>query len=320
LSGYLNRITKIFTVNNTAKILSLALAIFLFVFHNLNLLKTKVIASELQVEGSAGLIITRSIPENVSVRLRGADDDIAAISGADIITYIDLSGHAEKGEYRVPVQIIKSGVALNIDTLEITIEPVDIVIQLDKAVRKYVKVFPDIVGTTASGYDIISESLMPDQVMIEGPASQIENITSISTETFDISSRYNDLSVMLSLIKPPPLFTIKDNSAVKYSAVIREADIEKEFSDIPLTAVHLNEMFTATITPESGNVRLRGNHSLLENFVPASDLLTVDCFEITDEGSFTLPVVVHPPAPLAVSFHEPETVTVEIKIREQWEQ
>jgi YbbR domain-containing protein len=313
----INRITKFFTVNNSAKILSLVLAIFLFAFHNLNLLKTKVISSALLIEGGAGLVITRSIPESVSLRLRGGDDDIAKISGTDIITYIDLSGYTEKGEYRVPVQIIKSGAALNVDTLEILVEPVDIMIQLDRAAYKSVKILPDITGKAAAGFDIVSHRLEPDTTVIEGPASLMENVTAISTEPLDISGRYSDFSVLLTLVNPAPLFTIKSGSQVQYSATVREAGIEKEFSDIPVKAVNLNETFTAKITPESGGVRLRGLHSSIETFVPGSDMLTVDCSEITDEGSFTLPVSAQPGASLTVSFYEPETVTVEIETRKQ---
>jgi YbbR domain-containing protein len=293
------------------------MAVFLFTFHNLNLLKTKVIASELQVEGAAGLIITRSIPENVSVRLRGTSDDIAEITGEDIITYVDLSRYTEKGEYRVPVQIIKSGVALNVDTLEISVEPVDIMIQLDKTAYKHVKIVPDITGAMAAGCDIVSENLTPDEVMIAGPASQMENVTSILTEKFDISGRYNDFSVLLALVKPDSLFTIIDGSVVKYSATVQEAGSEKEFSGIPVTAVNLNETFTAKLTPESGKIGLRGKYRTINNFVPADNLLTVDCSNITEAGSFTLPVIVKPPVSLTVAFHEPETVTVEVELQEQ---
>jgi hypothetical protein len=293
------------------------LAIFLFAFHNLNLLKTKVIASELKIEGALGKAITSAVPESVSVRLRGEEDDIAEISAADIITYIDLSGYTEKGEYRIPVQITKSGAALNADTLEISVEPVDIMIQLDKTAYKSVKILPDITGTAASGCDIVSESLTPDVATVEGPASQIENITSVSTEPFDISGRYNDFSVLLALLKPDPLFTVTSGSSVEYSAAVREAGIEREFSGIPITAVNLRGNFTAKITPESGDARLRGRYSLIKDFIPAGDLLTVDCSGITDEGSFVLPVSVRPDYPFTVSFFEPETVTVEVEVRKQ---
>jgi YbbR domain-containing protein len=293
------------------------LAIFLFAFHNLNLLKTKVIAVELKIEGAAGMIITRSIPESVSVRLRGGGDDIAEISAADITAYIDLSEYAEKGEYRVPVKIIKSGAALNVDTLEISVEPVDIMIQLDRAAYKSVKISPDITGTTAPGYDIVSENLTPNSAMIEGPASQMENVMSISTEPLDISGRYNDFSVMLALVKPEPLFTVISGSHVRYSATVREYGIEKEFSSIPITAVNLRDDFTVKITPESGAVRLRGGRSLIENFTPDGDMLTVDCSGITGEGSFTLPVGARPDDSFSTSFFEPETVTVEVETRKQ---
>jgi hypothetical protein len=291
-------------------------AIFLFAFHSVNLLKTKTISSKLRIEGSGELVITNIVPESVSVKLRGDEDDIINISGEDIITYIDLSEYAVKGTYRAPVQIIKSGMALNIDTLEISVEPVDITLRLDKTEERYIKVFPNISGTTAAGYELVSETVTPDQVKVGGPVSLIEKVTSITTEPLDISGRYGDFSLLLVLVKPNPLFTVYGGSTVEYSAVIRETSIEKDFSGIPISAVNMAESFDVKIIPETGGAKIRGGRSLLENFI-ADSLLTVDCSAIKDEGNFNLPVNVNAGESFTVLSYEPETVSVEITKRKK---
>jgi YbbR domain-containing protein len=324
----INKLIKRLTINSPAKILSLIMAMFLFMFHNINLLKTKTISSKLETENSE-LIITNIIPESVSVKLRGNESDIANISGDDIITFVDLSSYTEKGAYHVPVQVIKSGGALNIDTLDVSVEPVDILIHLDKSVIKYIKILPGISGKLADGYDFVSEKLNPDQIQIEGPASLMNTISEIRTEPFDISGRYSDFSLLLNLTNPGSFFTFRDNPVIEYSANIRESSIQKLFSDIPINAVNLSEDFSAKIYPETGSVTLHGYYASVNAFVPGNGVLTVDCSQITSEGSFELPVTSNgytgetdsedensDEKSLEIHSYQPEKVTVEITKRE----
>jgi YbbR domain-containing protein len=280
-------IIKKFTANSPAKTISLFLAIFLFAFHNLNLLKTKSISSKLQIEGHTDMIITNIVPENVNVTLRGDEKTIDGISENDITTFIDLSPYTAKGSCRVPVKVIKSGAALNVDMLEISVEPVDIMLQFDNMAEKYITVSPAVSGSLAVGYDIVSEKLTPEQIKVKGPASMIPHINTITTEPFDISGRYTDFSVLLNIVNPGRLFTIDGGGAVEYSAKISPVYIEKEFSDIPLTALNLNETFTAKIEPETGSITLRGPYKDVMKFSNGAITLTVDCSGINSEGVFS---------------------------------
>ncbi|MDR0382662.1 MAG: hypothetical protein LBH50_01605 [Spirochaetaceae bacterium] len=279
------------------------------------MLKTKIFASELQIEGLSELVIASAIPESVSVKLRGDSDAIASVSASDIIAYIDLSEYYEKGTYRVPIQIIKGGATLDIEPLEITVEPFDIKLQLDKTVSKNVRILPNIIGAPAPGYGLISGSVTPDQATIEGPSSLMDSIAFIETEPLDISGRYSDFSLLLALVRPGQFFTILSGLTVEYSAKISEADIEKEFTGIHVSAANLNGNFTAKIVPESGSVKLRGNYDSVERFVPNSDTLFVDCSGIATEGSYNLPVNVKLAPPLTETYYGPESVTVTIERR-----
>jgi hypothetical protein len=293
------------------------MAIFLFMFHNINLLKSKTISSKLQVEGHTNLTITNIIPESVSVTLLGEENYIANISGDDIITFIDISDYDVKGSYRIPVQIIKTGNALNIDTLEISIEPVDIRLQFDNISSKFVKISPDISGSLAAGYDLVSEDVTPHQIQIEGPETLISSINSVTTMPLDISDRYSDFSVLLELVSPGPLFTIRGDSYAEYSAIIRPAYISKDFSNVSLKAVDLNEIFAVKIQPDTGDITLRGKYADIESFVPGDGLLTVGCSGIETEGTFELPVTVDSGGLFEAAGYTPATVVVTVTKREE---
>jgi YbbR domain-containing protein len=293
------------------------MAIFLFAFHNLNLLTTTTMSSKLLIEGHTDLIITNTVPDNIKLTLRGDGKTIADISENDIKTFIDLSPYKAKGSYRVPVKMIKSGGALNADTLEISVEPIDVMIQFDNTAEKNINVSPVISGSPAAGYDLASEKVTPEQLKVEGPASLISRINTIVTESFDISDRYEDFSVLLNVVSPGRLFTIHGGDTVEYSAVIRPAYIEKEFSPVTLTVLNLNKNFTAKITPETGSVTLRGQYSDIKNFNPEAVPLTVDCSDIDSPGTFNIPVNVSDIKPLEASVYTPETATITITNREE---
>ena len=293
------------------------MAIFLFMFHNINLLKSKTISSKLQVEGHTNLIITNIVPENVSVTLLGNEDHITNISGDDMITFIDISDYDVKGTYRIPVQIIKTGNALNIDTLEISVEPVDIRLQFDNVSSKSIRISPDISGALAAGYDLISEDVKPPRIQIEGPETLISSINSVTTMPLDISDRYSDFSVILELVNPGPLFTIRGDSYVEYSATIRPAYISKDFSNVSLKVVNLNDTFTVEIQPDTGDITLHGKYADIENFVPVDGLLMVDCLDIKNEGTFELPVTVDTGGLFEAAGYTPATVVVTVTKQEK---
>jgi YbbR domain-containing protein len=293
------------------------MAVFLFMFHSINLLKSKTISSKLEIDGHTNLIITNIVPESVSLTLVGEEKDIINITGDEIKTFIDISACTEKGSYRVPVQIIKTGDVLNINTLEISVEPVDIRIQLDNISGKLVGISPEITGSLADGYDIVSEEVKPPQIRIEGPDSLIDGIDSVKTMPLDISHRYSDFSILLEPVSPGPLFTIKEYGAVQYSAKIRPVYISKQFADIPLKAVNLDESFMAGITPDTGGVTLQGKYADIEELIPSEGLLTVDCSGIEDEGDFELPVTADPGESFKAADFIPKTVLVKITKREE---
>ncbi|MDR2343576.1 MAG: hypothetical protein LBD86_03490 [Spirochaetaceae bacterium] len=311
-----DRVLKNLTENSPQKILSLVMAVFLFMFHTINLLKSKTIPSKLQLEGHTDLIITNIVPESVSVTLLGDEKDIAGVSGDDIITFIDISTYTTKGVYRIPVQIIKTGSALDINTLEVSVEPVDIRIQLDNVSSKFVKISPDISGAPAAGYDLVSENVNPAGIEVQGPETLINSIDSVTTVPLDISDRYSDFSIMLELVNPGPLFTIRGDSYVEYSANIRPAYISRSFSGISLKPANLSEGLAAEIIPEAGSVTLKGKYADIENFVPGDSLLTVDCLDINNEGDFELPVKVDTGELFEVSAYTPGAAVVKVIKRE----
>jgi YbbR domain-containing protein len=116
-----------------AKVLSVAAALILFVFHRMSTLESRFFSVPLQVEIGAGFVPVNSYPRLVRVTLRGDANSVFSIAEDDIEAYIDLSKYAAPGWYRSPVQIRKKGSALDVEPLEISVDPLEVAVQIERS-------------------------------------------------------------------------------------------------------------------------------------------------------------------------------------------
>ncbi len=138
-------------VNWPAKVLSVALALILFVFHEMSTLTTRTIIVPLTIETNSAMTPGSAYPRNVRIRLRGESDGVKSILDSDIEAYLDLSMHESEGQYRAPVQIRKKGSALVPEPLEIAVNPLEVSINLDKRINKTFPLAASIQGNAAAG-------------------------------------------------------------------------------------------------------------------------------------------------------------------------
>jgi len=115
-----------------AKVLSVAAALILFVFHRMSTLETRYFSTPLQVETGADLVPSGTYTQIVRVNMRGDATSIYSILDGDIEAYIDLKKYTEEGRYLVPVHIRKKGSALGVEPLEISVDPLEISLWLER--------------------------------------------------------------------------------------------------------------------------------------------------------------------------------------------
>ena len=199
-----------------AKVLSVAAAIIISIFYRTNTLETSHFTVPLHLESSGVLVPSNSFADSVKVFLRGEAGSIHSILEEDIEAYIDLGKYTSEGSYRIPVQIRKKGNALGVDPLEISVLPVNILIQLDQKVTKNIPVFPVFRGTIANGYELTDQSINPDSVLAEGPRSILDGQQEFNTETIDLERRFENFSVRVNIINDNPFITIHGNQIAEY--------------------------------------------------------------------------------------------------------
>jgi YbbR domain-containing protein len=206
--------------NWPAKVLSVALAIMLFVFNQMSTLTTRTLSVPLTVETGYTMVPGSTYPRTVRVRLRGEDEGIKLITDSDIEAYVDFSRYETEGLYRAPVQVRKKGSALAIEPLEITVNPLEISVNLDRRINKTLSLSASIRGNPAPGFDMISHSISPGEIVVSGPSGVLGSITEIKTEPIDIEGRSGDFSIIVNIANPNPLFVIMGESTVEFSCRI----------------------------------------------------------------------------------------------------
>jgi YbbR domain-containing protein len=305
--------------NWPAKVLSIALALVLFVFHGMNTLATRPLSVPLTIETGDTLVPASSYPNNVRVTLRGEDASIKSIAEGDIEAYVDLMRYEAEGWYRAPVQIRKKGSALGVEPLEIAVNPLEVSVQLDRKISKTLPLNVIIRGRVADGYDMVSHSISPAELVVVGPRALLNAVTEIYTDQIDLDGRTGDFVLQVGIVNPNALFAIRGNGMAEFSGIIIPAVPVRNIEGIPIILVGLDSAFEADFGGRTGSVRLEGRESQLDTFQPPLNFFSVNCTGLTEPGTYTLPVTVNLPRGVSLVRREPEELEITIDLVEKEE-
>jgi YbbR domain-containing protein len=311
-----NKVILTIIENWPVKVLSIAIAIILFVFNRLNTLTSRPLSVPLLIETSAELVPASAYPQKVRINLRGEDEGIKSISESDVEAYVDLSQYENGGLYSVPVLVRKKGSALGIEPLEITVSPSKIAVQLDQRISRTIPLTAAVRGRAADGFDMVSYTLSPQEVAIVGPRVFLESIIELETDTIELDGRYTDFTAVVNIINPSSLFTLRGNETAEFSCVIRPSVSVRSIEDIPIVLTSLNWAFEADTGGRTGSIRIEGMQSALDSFMPPPDFFTVDCAAISEPGMYTLPVAVVLSREFTLIRREPEELVLTISAKE----
>ena len=298
--------------NWPAKVLSIALALTLFVFHRMGSTAIRPLSVPLIVETSAALVPASDFPQNVRVQLRGEDDRIRTIAENDIEAFVDFRAQNTEGLYRAPVQIRKRGSALGVEPLEISVNPMEVSVQLDLRISRTIPLTPDIRGRVASGFDLVSHAISPVEIDLSGPANALDGISEIRTEPIDLEGRAGDFSIEINIARPNPLIEIKGSGLAEFKGTIRPSVAVRNIDNIPISAIALAPGLAIDLGGKTGSIRFGGSQALLDNFTVPPDFFSVDCSQVLEPGTYTLPVEVALPDTFLLIRREPQELKVAI--------
>ena len=302
--------------NWPVKVLSVAIALILFVFNRLNTLTTRPLSVPLAIETSSALVPASAYPQSVRVNLRGEDEGIKSIAESDIEAYVDLSRYEDGGLYNAPVLVRRKGSAMGIEPLEIAVYPPKISVQLDQRVSKTIPLTAAIRGRAADGFDLVSYTLSPQEVVVVGPRGSLESVVELETDSIELDGRKSDFTAVVSIANPSQLFVLRGNGTAEFSCIIRPSVSVRSIEDIPIVLTRLAPELEVDTGGRTGSIRIEGRQSALDSFEPPPEFFTVDCSSLSVPGSYTLPVAVDLPPDFSLIRREPEDLSLKVTLKE----
>lgn len=215
-----------------------------------------------KVDLPSGMMISKGLPPNVQVVVRGASQDLEC--------YIDLRGK-EEGEYTVALNEDNIRFPKGLGTEVIQLTPSQLVLKLERTIQKTVPITVPYEGL-AKGYEIYKITPEPDKVTIEGPRSQIAPVEEIPTEVVDLDgqTQQSNFKVRLNIKNGAIRSSINDSIWVGIDIGVRRT----------LYVVKGVPVFTDespyVSSPKRADIHVMAPEALRESLVPKHFELRID--------------------------------------------
>jgi YbbR domain-containing protein len=294
------------------KVICIAAAVILFFFHRINTLTERFFSVPLQVDVPAGLAIASSYPQSVRITLRGAEESIYPILEEDIEASVSLEGHKTPGVFRAPVHISRKATALNVQPLEVSVEPQEITFTLDALMERRVNVIADLRGSPAYGFELSQYSISPQSVVIRGARSSVQTVNALSTDEIDLTGRTGPFTLKVRISPPNPFLKVVGEASVEFKATIQETVLTKRFDEVPVETVDLSPHLALKAPLQAGSVQVKGPQISVEAFKPEQVKLIADCSTLRRPGSYILHVTPAASSEVVVLDWEPKDVTIDV--------
>ncbi len=201
------------------------------------------------------LEIVNDYVRQVDVVVR-SDRGSASIEERQLSAVVDLKA-AKAGIEVIQLNANHIGRAKGLEILRIN--PPQVRLVLENTLTKIVKIEPQIEGEPAAGFQLSDVRVVPSEIVVSGPESQIQRVTTARTGVVDISGASATLNAQSFVELDEPRVRIAESAALSVIAVIEE---KRRQVRVPGVAVQ--------ILPAEADVRLFDKTIELRGTVPAS--------------------------------------------------
>lgn len=294
------------------KLICLAAAIFLYVFHQVSLVETKTFTVPLHIIEEGNLVHTSDVQKYISVIIKANREEISTIHVNDINAYVTLNYQIDKGNYELPVNIDLTERILSLDPIEIKVKPENINLSCEEKVTKFIPVEPSFVGDPAYGYEIDDFSIEPGIIEISGPESLVNKTTKLQTTQVDISGLNKRTDVKVGFVNINPNINFDKNVIFDVEVNVKPLITEKLYSNIPVSVKNLSHEFVIDTNLPVISFSVKGALSYLDNFKISSDAVQIDMSKISSEGKYEIPIKIILPQALTLVSKSDEKIILEV--------
>ena len=210
----------------------------------------------------------------VTAKIRGDKDEIKIIGSRNIRLTVDLST-IEPGDYKTyPIECHKIDL---IGNYQITLEPENVEILIEKKISRKVPVIPEFTGTAKEGFMLGHAKVIPEYIKIDGPSTIINNIGVVRTENISIVERSESFVRDARIIKENEDSVNYNISRVNVTVPIKTYS-ETEIIEIPILLKNKKAGYNYKLSSDKVKVQFIKNND--ENIGENSLSASLDCDEI----------------------------------------
>ena len=281
--------TRILLKDLPVKLICLAAAVVVLLFHRVTTLTERFISVPLQVNTPAGLAVASSFPKTVRITLRGAGDAIFPILEEDIEARANLDMYHAPGVYRADVKVERKGTTQGVQPLEIRAEPKSVTFTLEPLTEKSVVISPDLKGIPAYGYELVQSGVSPQNMIIRGAKSRVESVTALPTEEIDLTGRSGSFASKVKVVLPNTLLKVVGEASADFHATIQEATVQHVFDRVVISPFDLSSHLALKTVPAPGSVKMQGTRLAVDAVRPELLGLVLDLGAVRRAGTYTVP-------------------------------
>jgi YbbR domain-containing protein len=224
------RLIKFLTRNTALRFIAVALAIGLWLWVNTS---EHLAQTSLEVPVAyRGLphdyMIVNERPDFVKIEVSGPRNLLSILDPGRLELRLDLTGVSPgQASFRITPEMFNVPRLTNVTR----ISPSQIVLDIDRRVRRELPVHLDITGKVTPGYAIAAVELKPETVTVTGPSRDLARIERIDSEPFDVAGVTDQAEHDVDLVIPPGPIEI---SATRVDARIKMQEImgDREFRTV----------------------------------------------------------------------------------------
>lgn len=295
------------------KVICLSISLMLVFFTRANALKEESVVVFLETRTNNRYTFTDSLPQRVTVTLKGEESEIKKVPVDSIKAYVDIRDIEVDGIYNIPIEIDQGDVFPATDRVEITVEPMFITSNIEEKVTKYLRVESIINGIPAHGYELTGRFINPDVISVSGPGRHMENLESINTEAVDLSGKNSNFTARVRLDRTDSLLSFPEGDFINFQGIIEETSVVKVIENVNIAIKNLQEGLEVITELPKITVHVEGKLLSLKEFTKNNVALTISFAEITEPGIYELPINYWTPRYAHLFDKSRDVVTVEVQ-------
>ena len=250
-------------------------------------------------------ILGETPPNQVTVRLIGPESVIRKLNPLAMTVRLDLTKWPP-GEREIQLtETDLTGKPARADVEFFDPERVRLVV--DERKRRQLKVTPKLTGELPDGYTLYRAQVVPEKVLVEGPATEVSTMTHIDTDPIPLDDTTRRFIKQISAVPDRPHVRLVDPQPLEVRVDVDISPVEKSFSDLLVQPSARN--YDTKFRPSLAGVTLAGPPALLERITPAQIRITGDIAGLApSSGSRRVPLQVT----VDVTPEQSERITVRV--------